>query len=73
MEYGDIVMKNRIKNVVCVGAVLGLLGWTVRTILREQTPGQLAAAWAGFLFSSTCGIVFAPFCRPLGAAFLLPI
>ena len=26
------------------GAVLALLGWTVHTILKQQTPGQLAAA-----------------------------
>lgn len=37
-------MKGRMKNVLCVGAVLALLGWTVHTILREQTPGQLGAA-----------------------------
>lgn len=37
-------MKGRVKNVLCAGAVLALLGWTVHTILQEQTPGQLAAA-----------------------------
>ena len=37
-------MKNQIKNILCVGAVLALLAWTVHTILAEQTPGQLAAA-----------------------------
>ena len=37
-------MKNKLKNVLCGGAVLALLGWTVHTILQEQTPGQLAAA-----------------------------
>lgn len=37
-------MKDKVKNVVCVGAVLALLAWTVHTILMEQTPGQLAAA-----------------------------
>ena len=37
-------MKNQVKNVVCAAAVLALLGWTVHTILQEQTPGQLAEA-----------------------------
>jgi len=37
-------MKNNIKNVICGGAVLALLAWTVRTILQQQTPGQLADA-----------------------------
>lgn len=37
-------MKKQLKNILCGGAVLALLGWTVYTILREQTPGQLAAA-----------------------------
>ena len=37
-------MKDRLKNVLCGGAVCALLAWTVYTILREQTPGQLAAA-----------------------------
>jgi len=37
-------MKNRVKNVLCGGAVLALLAWTVHTILQQQTPGQLAAA-----------------------------
>ena len=37
-------MKKQVKNVVCVGAVLALLAWTVYTIFQEQTPGQLAAA-----------------------------
>ena len=40
-------MKGRIKNILCGGAVLALLGWTVHTILQEQTPGQLAAALLG--------------------------
>lgn len=37
-------MKGRIKNILCGGAVLALLGWTVHTILQGQTPGQLATA-----------------------------
>lgn len=37
-------MKAKIKNLLCTGAVLALLAWTVYTILKEQTPGQLAAA-----------------------------
>lgn len=37
-------MKKELKNILCGGAVLALLGWTVHTILQEQTPGQLAAA-----------------------------
>lgn len=37
-------MKSNVKNLLCTGAVCVLLVWTVRTILREQTPGQLAAA-----------------------------
>ena len=37
-------MKKQTKNLLCMGAVLALLGWTVHTILKQQTPGQLAAA-----------------------------
>ena len=37
-------MKRQLKNILCGGAVLALLAWTVHTILKEQTPGQLAAA-----------------------------
>ena len=37
-------MRGKIKNILCGGAVLALLGWTVHTIFRQQTPGQLAAA-----------------------------
>lgn len=37
-------MKSKVKNLLCTGAVGVLLLWTVYTILREQTPGQLAAA-----------------------------
>lgn len=37
-------MKKQTKNLLCAGAVLALLGWTVHTILKQQTPGQLAAA-----------------------------
>lgn len=37
-------MKAKVKNALCIGAVLALLGWTVHTILQEQTPGQLGAA-----------------------------
>lgn len=37
-------MKKQTKNLLCGGAVLILLAWTVRTILKEQTPGQLADA-----------------------------
>lgn len=40
-------MKNKVKNTLCLGAVLILLAWTVRTILREQTPGQLGRALLG--------------------------
>ena len=38
------MMRGKIKNILCGGAVLALLGWTVHTIFRQQTPGQLAAA-----------------------------
>ena len=37
-------MKYRMRNLLCAGAVCALLAWTVYTIFREQTPGQLAAA-----------------------------
>ena len=37
-------MKSKVKNTLCAGVVLVLLAWTARTILREQTPGQLGAA-----------------------------
>ena len=37
-------MKKQAKNLLCTGAVIALLGWTVYTILKEQTPGQLASA-----------------------------
>lgn len=37
-------MKKQLKSILCGGAVLALLAWTVHTILQEQTPGQLAAA-----------------------------
>ncbi len=37
-------MKKQWKNILCGGAVLALLGWTVYTIFQKQTPGQLAAA-----------------------------
>ncbi len=37
-------MKKQTKNLLCMGAVAVLLVWTVYTILKEQTPGQLAAA-----------------------------
>lgn len=37
-------MKKQLKNILCGGAVLALLAWTVHTILQEQTPGQLASA-----------------------------
>mgnify|MGYP001026397234 CR=1 FL=1 len=37
-------MKDKVKNIICGGAVLALLGWTVYTIFQQQTPGQLAAA-----------------------------
>lgn len=37
-------MRSRVKNLLCTGAVCVLLVWTVYTILKEQTPGQLAAA-----------------------------
>ena len=40
-------MKNNLKNILCGGVVFALLAWTVRTILREQTPGQLAHALLG--------------------------
>lgn len=37
-------MKGQVKNLICGGAVLALLAWTVHTILKQQTPGQLASA-----------------------------
>ena len=37
-------MSVKVKNLVCGGAVLALLAWTVHTILQEQTPGQLGRA-----------------------------
>ncbi len=37
-------MKGKMKNLLCAGAVAALLVWTVHTILKEQSPGQLAAA-----------------------------
>lgn len=37
-------MKKQLKNILCGGAVFALLAWTVYTILKEQTPGQLAHA-----------------------------
>lgn len=37
-------VKKQWKNILCGGAVFVLLAWTVRAILREQTPGQLASA-----------------------------
>ena len=37
-------MKSNVKNLLCSGAVCVLLIWTVYTILKEQTPSQLAAA-----------------------------
>ena len=37
-------MSTKVKNLLCGGAVLALLAWTVRTILQEQTPGQLGRA-----------------------------
>ena len=37
-------MKSNVKNLLCTGAVCLLLVWTACNILREQTPGQLAAA-----------------------------
>lgn len=37
-------VKKNGKNLLCLGAVLALLAWTVYTILKQQTPGQLAAA-----------------------------
>ena len=40
-------MKGKVKNILCMAAVLALLGWTVHTIFQEQTPGQLAAALLG--------------------------
>ena len=44
-------MKKQTKNLLCGGAVAALLGWTVYTILKEQTPGQLAAALLGIAFA----------------------
>lgn len=38
-------MKNR-KNLIWVGVMALLLGWTVHTVLGQQTPGQLARAIA---------------------------
>lgn len=57
-------MKNKVKNTLCLGAVLLLLAWTVRTILREQTPGQLGSA----LLSADWRILLLGI--PLMAAFL---
>ena len=37
-------MNSKVKNLLCAGAVCVLLIWTVYVILKEQTPGQLAAA-----------------------------
>ena len=37
-------MKKQFKSLLCMGAVAALLIWTVYTIFREQTPGQLASA-----------------------------
>ena len=37
-------MKKQTKNLLCGAAVAVLLAWTVYTILKEQTPGQLAGA-----------------------------
>lgn len=37
-------MKKQWKSLLCAGAVLALLGWTVYAIFKDQTPGQLAAA-----------------------------
>ncbi len=37
-------MRHNVKNILCGGAVAALLAWTVYTILKEQTPGQLAQA-----------------------------
>ena len=35
------------RNLLWVAVMAGLLGWTVHTVLRDQTPGQLAQALAG--------------------------
>ena len=37
-------MRDTVKRSLCAGAVCALLGWTVYTILREQTPDQLVRA-----------------------------
>ena len=33
-----LIMKDKVKNIICGGAVLALLGWTVYTIFQQQTP-----------------------------------
>ena len=40
-------MKDKVKNILSAGVVFALLAWTARTILREQTPGQLRGALLG--------------------------
>lgn len=39
-------MKGKKSSLIWVAVMAGLLGWTVYTVLRDQTPGQLAAALA---------------------------
>ena len=67
-------MKDKVKNIICGGAVLALLGWTVYTIFQQQTPGQLAAAllsadWRVLLLGLPLMALFicceaTPFCAP---------
>lgn len=40
-------VKKRWKTILCTGAVLVLLAWTVYAIFKDQTPGQLATALFG--------------------------
>ena len=39
-------MRVKKKNLIWVAVMAALLGWTVYTILKKQTPGQLAEAIA---------------------------
>lgn len=45
LEKGGLRMKSK-KNWICFGVMAALLSWTVYSILKKQTPGQLARAIA---------------------------
>ena len=63
-------VKSQWKNILCTGAVCALLAWTVFTILKEQTPGQLAHALLsadGRILLLALGTLFAS----LGCAFYM--